>query len=124
MPYDASHTNNPHLWREYFLYFLNNENSIQARHGFIAVNDADAAEFAAFLASACRDVCTNCELWSGARLVTRVSATAAPPRLDLFSDARQEQIVDLEHMLLTSRSHIAKSRQLIESIEAARKHNR
>jgi hypothetical protein len=123
LPYDANQKNNANLWREYFLYFLNSEDSIQARHGFIAIDDADAAEFAAFLACACRDVCTKCELWSGARLVARVSATAAPMRFDLFSDARQEQIIDLAEMLLKSGSHIATSRQLVESIEAARKHN-
>jgi hypothetical protein len=62
LPYDANQKNNANLWREYFLYFLNSEDSIQARHGFIAIDDADAAEFAAFLACACRDVCTKCEL--------------------------------------------------------------
>ncbi len=103
---------------------MNNEDSIQARHGFIAINDADAAEFAAYLATACRDVCTKCELWSGARLVARVSATAAPAPFDLFNDARQEQIIDLEETLLKSRSHIAKSRQLLASIDAARKQSR
>jgi hypothetical protein len=124
LPYDANQKNNANLWREYLLYFLNNEDSIQARHGFIAINDADAAECAAFLTSACRDVCTKCELWSGARLVARVSAAAAPMRFNRFSGSQQEQMIDLAEMLLKSGSHMAKSRQLIKSIKAARKHDR
>lgn len=115
MPYSASH------WREYFLYFLDEKGVLQARHDFIADNDAEAAECADFLISACCDVCASGELWGGARLLTRVFAKATPDRIQRLSPARQEQIIDLEEMLLSSRSHIAKSRQLVETIEAARR---
>lgn len=110
------------LWREYLLYFLNGENAIQARHDFIAESDDDAAECAAFLISACGDVCSSCEVWIGTRLVTRTVAQPEPARFDLLAGRRQQQVIEMEDLLLQSRSHLAKSRRLIETLEAARKH--
>lgn len=117
LPYDSM------LWHEYFLYFLDSDGTLRARHQFIAESDAEAIECATFLISTCSDVCASGELWSRGRPITQVFANAAlsPDDLNRFSVARQEQIIDIEEMILQSRSQLALSRQIAQSVEAARK---
>lgn len=104
--------------RHYQLYLLTDGN-ISTRLEFFADEDVEALESAALLFEACSDACSNYELWSGSELLARDHPVPSPIALEMFSQARQNQMLHLEEILHGSQWLIAKSNRLAEVIDNA-----
>ena len=109
---------------EYRLCLLDEKGVTTAREEFIAPSDEAAAEICRVVADACSEHHLGYEIWSFARLVSRVpevsSVSVAVPAWTEIERGRQSNILDLEESIQQSRWAIAQSRRLVEKTNALR----
>lgn len=108
----------------YRLYFLDTKGAIQARQDFAADNDVQAKLISGTLWHACDESYPDFELWQATRCLGRANrdsgaTIASPPGYD---DAiAQMRVLELEERLLDSHWRVAKSKQLLASVETLRR---
>ncbi|HWB48108.1 MAG TPA: hypothetical protein VG651_03285 [Stellaceae bacterium] len=100
----------------YRIYFFG-ETMIHGRHDFDADDDQDAIQIASVLFDACSDDSRSFDLWSGTRRVV-VPRPFVPRTFEELSAANQEIAVDTEERIAHSEWHIARSRRLLDAIDA------
>ena len=108
----------------YRLYFLDAEGAIQARQEFAADNDAQAKLISATLWRACDESYPDYELWQATRCLGRGNGDSGETIAALleFEDALvQMRVLELEERLLESHWRVAKSKQLLASVETLRR---
>lgn len=110
---------------EYRLFFLDGRAGIQARHEFLAENDAEAKMLAALLFDACSDICAGYELWNYARQIvstrTGLGMSGRPLTPESISEEWQRYLLDLEEAFRRSHWRLAKSTRLLEASDLLRK---
>jgi|SRR5215469_14785009 len=102
----------------YRVYFLDGKNGIAAREEFAAPGNQAANEICRVIADACSESCKGYEIWSAARLVSRVpDVSSVPVGLPSWAEIerrRQHSILEIEERLHLSRGRVAASKRLIE----------
>jgi hypothetical protein len=98
----------------YRIYFFG-DRAISGRHDFDAENDPTALQMAHALSDACPDSCQSFDLWRGER---RVPRTYRETSFAEMSAANQQAVIETEETLAQSRWSVAKSRRLLERLEA------
>ena len=101
----------------YRIYFFG-ERAISGRHDFDADNDPTALQVAHALFDACSDRCQSFDLWQGDRRVYLPRLYRERSFAEM-SAANQEAVIETEEMISRSEWRVAKSRRLLEGIQAA-----
>lgn len=101
----------------YRIYFRDQRGWICGRQDFEAEAEPAAIRIARDLADACSDVCRSFELWNGHRLIYEPCDIGEACRLNA---RHQEIVVRTEEMIRWSNWHIAKSKRLLERLDAAK----
>ena len=100
----------------YRIYFID-EGSICGRHDFSGESDHAAIQMAHVLFEACSDGCDLFDLWQGTRHVA-VPQPFVPMTFAELSATAQELVVETEECIVQSQWNIAKSRRLLQALEA------
>jgi arginyl-tRNA--protein-N-Asp/Glu arginylyltransferase len=101
----------------YRIYFINRYGRIETVDEFAAINDDQAVYVAALIHAAVADLFHTYEVWQGWR---RVNNQPARQPLELCqAQLAQEIAIEREEMLKKSRTLIARSRLLTDTVSAA-----
>jgi hypothetical protein len=103
--------------RTYRFYFY--EDHIVGRFDFEADYDDRAEEIAEILFEACEDSCSSWEIWDGAVFIARgpQRPTSASLRVPELIEQRQENIIQYEEAIQTSKWAIASSQRLLAELD-------
>src|SRR5215470_4172227 len=107
----------------YRIYFIDRLRKVRWPHDLDAANDSDAVALAQALQFACSDLQADIELWQEGRFILAASCTKPAQLRAVWNDVNthsQNVLVESEEALLNSRTAVARSRTLLQSIEAAR----
>jgi hypothetical protein len=106
------------VYRMYF--WFRGYSQIPCRDDFKVDDDVAASRVAHVLYNACSDVCDYFELWQGDRPISAGQAYRQRARLGDLIEAHQNVVIEREEHIRQSRSLIAQSRRLIETLERAK----
>ena len=115
---------------DYRVFFLGSDGAIEARHDFAAADDGAALQLMTLLADATADMQHGVMLWQGTRRVferrvpTSGDGHAAhfdTSAVTMLSAECQEKVLDAEETLLGSHWTLARSRTLLQAVDAMRR---
>jgi len=107
----------------YRIYFIDRLRKVRWPHDLIAADDNDAIALAQALQFACSDLQADIELWQEGRFILAASCTNPAHLRAVWDDVNahhQNVLVESEEALLNSRSTVARSRTLLQTLDAAR----
>ena len=108
----------------YRIYFIDRLRKVRWPHDLEAQSDSDAIALAQALQFSCSDLQADIELWQEGRFILAASCTK-PARLRAvwndMNSQHQDRLAESEEALLSSRNGAARSRTLLQSVEAVRK---
>jgi hypothetical protein len=102
--------------------YLRNASGIVGRDDFDASDDETAATMAELISEACSDECDHYELWQGMRcLSSRRTAAPRPPKnaTEIVAEMK-DSLIAREEAIQNSRWAVARSRRLLERLNALR----
>jgi len=108
----------------YRIYFIDRLRKVRWPHDLDAMDDNEAVALAQALQFACSDLQADIELWHQGRFMLAASCTKPAVLRAVWNDVnthRQDTLVESEEALLNSRTAVARSRTLLQSLEAARR---
>jgi len=108
----------------YRIYFIDRLRKVRWPHDLEAQDDNDAIMLAQALQFSCSDLQADIELWQEGRFILAAACTQPAHLRAVWNNVfnqHQDILVESEEALLNSRTAVAHSRTLLQTVEAARK---